>query len=256
MSFRFKGLSHYGMIALSLTLTALLAWVSSALVSQSRQTVAWLLTHPGILLTSSAPAASTLWNLVFAALAICAAFITGWSSASLMVAELAVHAYRHGSNIEIHSLMASRALSPLVKPLIRRRIGTVTTVLSLCVASPSMAADIPDDLSWAPPTISSTSAHNDTVTSNSQTDTLHPAQTLTHGSPPVPPSDRVDAHRYTVRPGDCLWGIAAQQLDTFDAATINTYWRSIYERNREVIGHNPHMIWPGQELELPERDSL
>ncbi len=62
---------------------------------------------------------------------------------------------------------------------------------------------------------------------------------------------------YVVAPGDCLWKIArslltANGLPSSGSATSDL-WRSIYDLNREVIGPNPHLIFPGQALALPGR---
>ncbi|GHE59561.1 LysM peptidoglycan-binding domain-containing protein [Streptomyces capitiformicae] len=46
---------------------------------------------------------------------------------------------------------------------------------------------------------------------------------------------------YTVRQGDTLSGIAARR---------GTTWRQVYAANRAVIGADPHMIVPGQRLDL------
>jgi len=56
----------------------------------------------------------------------------------------------------------------------------------------------------------------------------------------------------TVRPGDTLWGIAARDL-TPDAgdADISSHWHAIYAANRAVIGADPALIHPEQQLRLP-----
>lgn len=50
--------------------------------------------------------------------------------------------------------------------------------------------------------------------------------------------------RYEVKPGDCLWTIAEQQLGT----PYN--WTIVYENNRQIIGTNPDLIYPGMVLLL------
>lgn len=52
------------------------------------------------------------------------------------------------------------------------------------------------------------------------------------------------AGQYTVQSGDTLWDIAHEQLG--DA----TKWGDIYKANSELIGSNPGMIHPGQQLSL------
>jgi nucleoid-associated protein YgaU len=53
------------------------------------------------------------------------------------------------------------------------------------------------------------------------------------------------ADTYTVKSGDSLSKIAKQHLGDANR------WREIYETNREVIGANPDLIKPGQQLRLP-----
>jgi LysM repeat protein len=54
---------------------------------------------------------------------------------------------------------------------------------------------------------------------------------------------------YVVKSGDCLWNIAKDQMH--DA----TKWGDIFKANNDIIGANPRLIMPGQELALP-RGSL
>ena len=55
-----------------------------------------------------------------------------------------------------------------------------------------------------------------------------------------------------VDPGDTLFGIAQEQLGP-DAPPelINNQVDTIHDLNRDVIGDNPHMIFPGQHLQMP-----
>ncbi|MEG1904893.1 MAG: LysM peptidoglycan-binding domain-containing protein, partial [Bacteroidales bacterium] len=63
--------------------------------------------------------------------------------------------------------------------------------------------------------------------------------------PVPPPPPPVQKRGYTVVPGDCLWYIAEEQLgDPYR-------WPEIYEMNRDVIGGNPDLIYPGQVYTLP-----
>lgn len=86
-----------------------------------------------------------------------------------------------------------------------------------------------------------------------------------HWKPRIPPPGenllirpgRMDtapaAVRATVRSGDSLWSLAAQQLGPLATdAEIAAQWPRWYERNRAVIGDRPELILPGQILEVPE----
>ena len=49
---------------------------------------------------------------------------------------------------------------------------------------------------------------------------------------------------YTVKSGDCLSSIARKTTGSSD-------WTALYEQNKDVIGSNPNLIYPGQVLTLP-----
>jgi hypothetical protein len=59
---------------------------------------------------------------------------------------------------------------------------------------------------------------------------------------------------YTVRHGDTLWSIAEQSLRTDDPRSVARYWPKIHRANRDVIGPDPSLIYPGQVLHLPACD--
>ena len=58
---------------------------------------------------------------------------------------------------------------------------------------------------------------------------------------PAPPAPTP----YTVVKGDCLWKIAKQFYGD------GSQWPVIYEANRDVVGGNPNLIYPGQVLMIP-----
>ncbi|NNL27585.1 MAG: LysM peptidoglycan-binding domain-containing protein [Acidimicrobiia bacterium] len=59
-------------------------------------------------------------------------------------------------------------------------------------------------------------------------------------------------HQYRVVPGDSLWAIACRDLGSGSDEQIDRRWRQIYAENREIIGSNPDLIFPGQKLSIPE----
>ena len=58
---------------------------------------------------------------------------------------------------------------------------------------------------------------------------------------------------YIVKRGDSLWKIAEIHMTKSDASVseIDTAWRELWQRNIDVIGDNPSLIYVGQELVLP-----
>jgi hypothetical protein len=72
------------------------------------------------------------------------------------------------------------------------------------------------------------------------------------------PSRITNAHRcrragrfHTVRKGDTLWSIAEESLSNDDPRSVARYWPKIHRANRELIGPDPSLIYPGQVLHLP-----
>ncbi|MBC2876124.1 MULTISPECIES: transglycosylase family protein [Streptomyces] len=55
--------------------------------------------------------------------------------------------------------------------------------------------------------------------------------------------DAPDVHDYTVRPGDNLSEIAEQHR-------VEGGWHRVYQDNKKVVGSDPDLIHPGQQLEL------
>lgn len=66
------------------------------------------------------------------------------------------------------------------------------------------------------------------------------------------PTSAPSVETYVVRPGDSLWSISARTLgpDACDAQ-IAAEWPRWYHANRTVIGAEPDLIHPGQELVAP-----
>lgn len=71
-------------------------------------------------------------------------------------------------------------------------------------------------------------------------------------APPTPTAEA--AGIVTVQPGDCLWSIAASRLPLgASAAQIDSAWREWYATNRSVIGPDPNLVIPGQQLRAPQQ---
>lgn len=57
--------------------------------------------------------------------------------------------------------------------------------------------------------------------------------------------------QHVVVAGDTLWDIAALVLKTSDPARVARYWPLIHRANRDVIGPDPSLVFPGAVLDLP-----
>jgi resuscitation-promoting factor RpfA len=82
--------------------------------------------------------------------------------------------------------------------------------------------------------------------------------TATTATPLAEPTDAgAEAGSVLVRPGDCLWLIAARRLGPqATAAEIAREWPRWYAMNRQVIGDDPDVIRPGQPLAAPPGPAL
>lgn len=74
-------------------------------------------------------------------------------------------------------------------------------------------------------------------------DLIRPGTTIQLPGVDQAQAGNIAAH-YTVKPGDNLWDIAKNQLGD------GTKWGELYKANEGVIGANPRLIQPGQELSL------
>jgi hypothetical protein len=67
-------------------------------------------------------------------------------------------------------------------------------------------------------------------------------QTQSHSQArPSVPAQHVGSGNYTVKPGDTLSKIAAAQR-------LLGGWQKLYQENRSVVGGDPNLIYPGQQL--------
>jgi len=153
-------------------------------------------------------------------------------------------------------------------PAAARRAAAVVIGSTLAATPPT--APPPAVRSWlagattAPTTTPATSATTATTATTTATTppprrapvvvTLAPDPGRVATTPPTAPvpTPPTTEPRYRVRPGDCLWTIAARLLPAgASLRTIDRTWRLLYAANRAVIGDDPGLIRPGAVLALP-----
>ena len=71
-------------------------------------------------------------------------------------------------------------------------------------------------------------------------------------APATGPAPRTAPGTVTVHAGDSLWELAAADLGNgASPAEVDRHWRALYVLNRPVLGPDPDLIHPGQQLRLP-----
>lgn len=166
----------------------------------------------------------------------------------LGVGVMAVLASRLPGAVGRSAVRLSAAMTPQV---LRQVVATaVGASLGLGVSAPAYAGEAePADLDW--PSAAATSAPEGAAggePAESPVDQpLSPAPARPGGAQP---SSR---EVVTVRPGDCLWTIAARHLSGRPTAgQIAVAWPRWYTANRDVIGSDPDLLRPGQRLASPD----
>ncbi|WP_062518594.1 LysM peptidoglycan-binding domain-containing protein [Demequina silvatica] len=125
------------------------------------------------------------------------------------------------------------------------RATAAALAATLLGAGAAQAADPPPSAGWLPAQGAAAS-----VPWTPATETPGPARI-------VPTPARPDRSRepggavHVVAPGESLWSITADALDTAEAAAVAEAWPALYRANREAIGEDPGLIHPGQRLALP-----
>lgn len=154
------------------------------------------------------------------------------------------------------------ALLRSVTPRVVRRLAALAFV-AVPVVQPTTDAPTPIR-DWLADTTTTSTTTSNTTNTTATTGTTTPAPAVappaidraepgTAPQPPITaPPPRAPADRHIVRPGDCLWTIAAEQLPA-DASNlaIDSAWREVYAANSAAIGANPNLIMVGLVLELP-----
>lgn len=81
--------------------------------------------------------------------------------------------------------------------------------------------------------------------------TSEPLRPTADSSSPAQPSPAA-ATSVTVRPGDSLWSIAAEQLREPSEAEVAALVGRLHRLNADTVGPDPDLVLPGQHLVLPE----
>lgn len=169
--------------------------------------------------------------------------VAGWFAVSLGAAAVCTTARTVGRRWTAGERWVDRYAPGVVR---RALLVSAGTGLALAGAGlPAVAAvddtGVPAELGW------------------SETVDLGPAPATAPAPPPPAPPAATDqagtlptAATVTVRPGDTLWDLAAANLPAdADASDVAAAWPAWYAANAGVVGDDPDLIHPGQQLVPP-----
>jgi nucleoid-associated protein YgaU len=159
-----------------------------------------------------------------------------------------------------------RLASRIAPPGIRRAAGFLVGALIVTGGVAGTALPAAADTARPAVTAGSTLPNLDRPVSTGSTESTEstvasPRPTVSRSTEPGPPgrdptppfSNEQDRSPVVVVKGDTLWDIAAARLGAGATnSEIAAEWPRWYGENREVIGHDPDLILPGQRL-LPPR---
>ena len=139
---------------------------------------------------------------------------------------------------------AGAASSPAVSPP-----SSPPTVMPSPAPSPGTAA-------MSTPSVADTAPPAALAVPTPPAGSVPPAPSGPVGARAGSPSDPVSPASVTVNPGDTLWAIAAAHLPAdADASDVAAAWPAWYAANLAVVGDDPDVIRPGQQLAVPTIDA-
>ena len=221
----------------------------------------WLVGVPAatldaLYLTYAAPplATDSPETLVVRILAILALALLAWNLLCSAVAHLATlrlapPPLRRGA----HALV-SRFGTRLSRSLVARA-GAGAIIGSAILTSAPLGAALATPQDTGSPGLSLTWADspNSPATSATGATGATPASATREGPSqgPRPHNDTDPPATVTVAPGDSLWSIAATLRPGSDEAHVTRVWQAIHAANSHTVA-NPHLIYPGQQLTIPQ----
>ena len=198
---------------------------------------------PGTLAAAHAPAADV--TAVAAGLALVVGWLVvgrlGLTLLAVLVGRLPGAVGRAGSAV------AARVTPRVLRGLVGTALGA-TVVAPAALAGPAASADLVDRLPRLDRLV--TTVHGGSPTRAAPALT---APRTTAAASPRPASSVPDRGGHVVvRAGDSLWRIAERTLPPgADAADVAREWPRWYAANRSVIGPDPGLLLPGEQLEPP-----
>ena len=151
-------------------------------------------------------------------------------------------AYCSGMAIDsAHQIFVQELPSAQLSALVACILATIGALLSLWYLAGGLALLVAQFAPAALATTASPATEGSPVVATSLVDLGPgaPSLDLTAGAPPQ------NLSYYTVQAGDSLWSISQEH-----ATSVN----ALYDRNKTVIGPNPNLIQPGQNLAIPKED--
>lgn len=201
-------------------------------VPLGRSLLAWPLPTGAAVLLARAAVRATAQSVTLDARVAAVALAVGALAAAVLALGTTLLVLGATSRAAGRRWRAVEAAGARLTPRLLRRALVVGLGAGLSGLAGPALADTPPTLGWQV-TEGSTAATDATAVAD-----VHPAAA---------------AHTVVVRPGDCLWSIAAAHLPAgADDAAIAQAWPAWYAANAETIGADPDLVLPGQRLVVPD----
>ncbi len=240
--------------------------------------LAALLGRHALTLVDDLSPATQVDGVVALAIAAAGAILAAWLGIHLTIGTLCVLGAATGRRWRTGERLVIERGPALVRRGVALAVGASLGLGGLSIAT---AAELPDpiDLGWVP-----TAGLEIAPVADTETDEGHDAGTGepaaedrgtadsgggSDGSDESEPRDGADdvsdgestatksatpdktARSIVVDPGDSLWSITDDLLGSASDTEIARAWPALYEANRDLVGHDPNLIHPGQKLVVP-----
>jgi len=242
----------------SLVRGALATLALPAAAALSLGLAALLARHVAVLIDALSPATSVDELVVLAASSFGVALAL-WLGSHLVIAAVCAIGAAVGRRWRAGERLVAAHGPGLVRRGLALAVGASVGLGGVAIAAAETGA--PPDLGWVPtagllaPAATSEAdtgkgSSGDDEADDGKADPTDPASSESASSESAstqPESPRV----LEVEPGDSLWSLTEEFLDSPGDSKVATAWPELYEANRDLIGADPDLIHPGQELVVP-----
>lgn len=220
-------------------------------VPLARAAVGWVLATAAAAVLALATARTAATAITLDAHVATLALAVGSAAAAVLAAGTTLLVLGAGARAAGRRWRAVEAAAARLTPRLLRRALVVGLSAGLTGLAAPALADTPPALGWQVTEDAATPGDGATGSEPARGDGGSAAATAVADVRPGPST--AEPRTVLVRPGDCLWTIAAEHLPAgADDAAIARAWPAWYAANATTIGADPDLLLPGQRLVVPD----